>query len=101
MTLWGASDSGQVGTIKNAGLPNITGETRYLSGNCVWESASSGAFNGYSTDTSKKISNVALSADKSNAYYFRFNASRSNPIYGNSTTVQPPALVVNIWKRTA
>lgn len=29
------------------------------------------------------------------------NASSSNPIYGNSTTVQPPAYVVNVWRRTA
>lgn len=28
-------------------------------------------------------------------------ASDSNPIYGNSNTVQPPAYVVNIWRRTA
>lgn len=25
-----------------------------------------------------------------------FDASKSNPIYGNSTTVQPPALCVNV-----
>lgn len=30
-----------------------------------------------------------------------FNASRSSSIYGNSTTVQPPAYVVNVWRRTA
>ena len=30
-----------------------------------------------------------------------FDASRSSAIYGKSTTVQPPALAVNIWKRTA
>lgn len=30
-----------------------------------------------------------------------FDASRSNAIYGASTTVQPPAYVVNVWKRTA
>lgn len=29
------------------------------------------------------------------------NASESNPIYGASTTVQPPAYVVNVWRRTA
>ena len=29
-----------------------------------------------------------------------FDASRSNPIYGKSQTVQPNALVVYIWKRT-
>ena len=28
-------------------------------------------------------------------------ASESNSIYGNSTTVQPPAYVVNVWRRTA
>ena len=30
-----------------------------------------------------------------------FDAGKSNPIYGNSDTVQPPAYLVNIWKRTA
>jgi hypothetical protein len=30
-----------------------------------------------------------------------FDASRSNSIYGNADTVQPPAYLVNIWKRTA
>ena len=28
-----------------------------------------------------------------------FNASRSNPIYGKSDTVQPPTHVVNAWIR--
>ena len=40
-------------------------------------------------------------AGTSQSYFFDFDASLSNSIYGNSTTVQPPALVVNIWKRTA
>lgn len=30
-----------------------------------------------------------------------FDASRSNPIYGASDTVQPPALYINIWERVA
>ena len=29
------------------------------------------------------------------------NASANNSIYGKSTTVQPPAYVVNVWRRTA
>ena len=29
-----------------------------------------------------------------NSFFVRFDASRSNPIYGNSDTVQPPAYVV-------
>ena len=28
-------------------------------------------------------------------------AENSNPIYGASDTVQPPAFVVNIWRRVA
>lgn len=34
-------------------------------------------------------------------YKMGFDASVSNSIYGNSTTVQPPAYVVNVWRRTA
>ena len=28
------------------------------------------------------------------------DASRSSSIYGRSSTVQPPAYVINVWKRT-
>lgn len=31
----------------------------------------------------------------------QFDASRSNPIYGRSYTVQPAAYYVHIWKRVA
>ena len=31
----------------------------------------------------------------------RFNASRYSSIYGKSNTVQPPAYIVNVWRRTA
>mgnify|MGYP006956018656 FL=1 len=30
-----------------------------------------------------------------------FDASRSSSIYGNSTTVQPPAIRIYCWKRIA
>ena len=36
-----------------------------------------------------------------NSALLHIDASRSSSIYGNSTTVQPPAYVVNIWRRTA
>ena len=32
--------------------------------------------------------------------YVKFNASRSNPIYGRSDTVQPPAYFTYTWLRT-
>ena len=34
-------------------------------------------------------------------YNLGFQASKSNAIYGRSTTVQPPARFVNVWKRVS
>ena len=94
MTLWGSSADGQVGTTKSAGLPNIIGQ---LSGVATYTSA-------YANDTLKAIkeanSNLPPGSGPTHYSTIAFNASKSSPIYGNSTTVQPPALVVNIWKRT-
>ena len=33
--------------------------------------------------------------------YSSFDASRCSSIYGSSSTVQPPAYVVHIWKRVS
>ena len=49
--------------------------------------------NGYTMDGSY----VTRSADN----FLRFDASRSSSIYGNSDTVQPPARIVNVWKRVS
>ena len=102
MTLWGSSADGEVGTTKSAGLPNITGRIGYFSGDRVLKGngmGELGAFDKYNTINSS-INNVSISGT-ADSYYFDFDASLSNSIYGNSTTVQPPALVINIWKRTA
>lgn len=86
-----------------AGLPNITGtmQSGGLAGN-TWDcivNTTSGAFTktGASSYASKGT-NVSAGS-----YYIaaQFTASNSNSIYGNSSTVQPPAYVVNVWKRTA
>ena len=66
-----------------AGLPNITGKSE--GGYRVYE-YSDGAF--YYV----RESNSSLSGDTQPLQIFGFDASRSNPIYGASTTVQPPAL---------
>ena len=100
MTLWGASANGESGATKYAGLPNITGRAGYFSSLCVWNGEQKGAFKKYDSDYTKQIDNVATQGT-SNSYYFDFDASLSNSIYGNSNTVQPPALVVNIWKRVS
>ena len=102
MTLWGSSADGEVGTTKSAGLPNITGKIGYFPGDRVLKGngmGELGAFDRYNTINSS-INNVSISGT-ADSYYFDFDASLSNSIYGNSNTVQPPALVINIWKRTA
>lgn len=80
-----------VGTTVEAGLPNITGGFNKTK----WDSAN-GAF--YFVGSGGTNSNAASGGSGS---YVGFDASRSNSIYGKSTTVQPPAYLVNIWKRTA
>ena len=40
-----------------------------------------------------------VAANGAGYYGIGFNAQRHNSIYGNSDTVQPPALIVKFWKR--
>ena len=107
--LQGADSGHTAGTSISAGLPNITGSFD-ISDNVAVNGSSyqklstmSGAF----TKSSNTRNTVALNASTytvvSDTYYGtgNFSASNSNSIYGNSTTVQPPAYVVNIWERTA
>ena len=71
------------GTVINAGLPNITGQI-YASAHSAEEQQ--GAF---------KVDNLDSSTYAGGGAYFwdwSFDASRSSSIYGNSSTVQPPAL---------
>lgn len=86
------TSTGATNTIQ-AGVPNITSNmgciaatTTYLSGAVYLNGA---------TERHGRSGN-----DLSYAGY-SFDASRSSAVYGNSTTVQPPAYVVNVWRRTA
>ena len=73
--------SATAGTVKSAGLPNITGTFYSMS------SVVDGAFS--------VIDGKGTYAGENNPYYRKsFDASRSSSIYGNSTTVQPPALTM-------
>ena len=78
------------GTTVEAGLPNITGNAYFYSG----LSGANGAF-AFHSHGGNAGSGAPASGD------FSFDASRSSSIYGKSYTVQPPAYLVNIWKRTA
>lgn len=84
-TLWGAN--GNLMSILAAGLPNITGG---LSIGALTANAS-GAIRAQSSGVKRSTT------DASNSSGFDFDASRSSSIYGNSTTVQPPAIAVNIF----
>ena len=98
--LQGADSNHASGTTAEAGLPNITGEyIQYRSTNYATLGSTSGAFAGTVLGGTS-----IMSSDNTNGtgdIDVRFNASNSNSIYGNSTTVQPPAEFVNIFKRTA
>ena len=78
------------GTTVEAGLPNITG---YINAGGLSGSAS-GAFYDNNATWYGHDGGLTVSAHG-------FDASRSSSIYGKSSTVQPPAYLVNVWKRTA
>ena len=94
--LWTSNRNGN--TTINAGLPNISGT---FGSGCMmnWQdSYVSGAF--YRATLSQYPQNAGGTDGGSNVG-IGFQASRSNSIYGNSSTVQPPAYRVNVWRRTA
>ena len=97
--LQGADDAHAAGTTIEAGLPNITG------GFAPWSEGAAaditqpvGAF--YKEASNQYGWGTVNGRDQDNAY-MRFDASRCSAIYGKSDTVQPPALAVYIWQRTA
>lgn len=103
--LWGADSSHAAGTEIAAGLPNIeatVSRTNTDSGVIDQKRAvtTTGAFTVLETG-SNSYSGTSSYASGAIPAKFGFDASLSNSIYGNSTTVQPPALAVNIWKRTS
>lgn len=88
--LW-TGDGSNANTTIAAGLPNIKGRvtTREQT------PGTSGAFYTEENGTGR------VKYEDGKKYNILFDASKSNTIYGKSTTVQPPAYVVNAWRRTA
>ena len=84
--LQGSSTSG---TVKNAGLPNITGSFNYNCTGIVKDITSAGAIS-----CASGVANFGIAGGDTSLYVnlCSFNASNSNSIYGSSSTVQPPAL---------
>ena len=78
------------GSYHEAGLPNITGSFHSRSYSNAGITNTRGAFHCEYYTTNQQI--VSGSGEGSSQY--TFDASRSSTIYGNSTTVQPPALTM-------
>lgn len=95
----GASSTHAAGTTVEAGLPNITATGGFYENLSVGDlnARLTGAFYANANDQTHTGSN---GTDSDNST-LDFDASRSNPIYGRSSTVQPPAYYMNIWLRTA
>lgn len=99
--LQGADNNHAAGTTIAAGLPNITGSVSTSASDdfmTKYTGESSGAFNRITGWCDHQATN---SGGSDCIKGFNFNAFRSSSIYGQSNTVQPPAYVVNIWRRTA
>ena len=72
-----------------AGLPNITGNTKTLHVQPLGpEWSGNGALGLQHNESAEGVNNGAVNA----ATIITFNAGLSNAIYGASNTVQPPAL---------
>lgn len=102
--LQGADSKHAVDTTISAGLPNITGNFRVTNqwntkafGSGEPNNVTSGAFTSGAQWGTNSAGNGGTGA-KGWDYYFK--ASDSSSVYNSDvTTVQPPAYVVNIWKR--
>lgn len=93
--LMGASSTHAAGTTVKAGLPNITGTLSDVMGSIYAYPSGSGAF------SVKGIGRSLENGSSGNYGNISFDASKSNAIYGRSSTVQPAAYYVHIWHRVA
>lgn len=95
-TIWGASDTHPAGTKLEAGLPNITAKVTSQYG--IFNADAEGAF--YFADGAN-YEYPAAGLGGALIHDLRFSAANSNSIYGKSTTVQPPAYCMYLWRRVA
>ena len=86
----------KAGTTVEAGLPDIEGA---VSGIFAWGEGGNGAF----LDSVKEgPADFTVYNPMSHQWRsLKFKASNYNVIYGKSDTVQPPARIVNVWKRVS
>ena len=87
--------SGTAGTVKSAGLPNITGQINFF------EQYNNGAYNNGSFLNYSTGGTYTYGGESYNSPIYvslvKFDATHSSSIYGASTTVQPPALTMRYY----
>lgn len=94
--------SSAVGEYRDAGLPNIEGKayirTGSLDGGETIAGQQNGALNGVIRESGNDVWLSALAPTENSSKYpldsLYFDASKSNAIYGKSSTVQPPAVTM-------
>lgn len=104
--LQGADENHAVGSTIEAGLPQHTHSgTTDSKGDHYHTASYNGAAtsgNGWGGGSCAVSSWQSLTTSTTGAHTHTFTTGNaSDCIYGNSSTVQPPAYVVNIWQRTA
>lgn len=103
--LMGASGSHAADTTVEAGLPNITGLLRMRGFNNDVEPVINGSGAMVRKENSAWSGDHAyastLFGDQAGYQNINFDASKSNGIYGKSSTVQPAAYYVYMWRRVA
>ena len=96
--LMGASSTHAAGSTVKAGLPNLKGSFSGVASTAYPNLSNSGTL-------SINTNNGGLAGYEGGSYgsncTVSFDASKSNAIYGRSTTVQPAAYYVHIWHRVA
>lgn len=95
-----SDDTHAAGTTVEAGLPNIKGQTNNAIQTFSWSSSTTA---GSGAITTTPVGNE-MAGTHGNGYggiWIDIDASKFNSIYGNSDTVQPPARIVNVWKRVS
>ena len=98
------TSSGAGGTIE-AGLPNITGKVwlRPLDNGdgITWDKENGAFITKVIEDPNDSSGAIAKGSGGKPFGSINLDASKSNSIYGNSSTVQPPAYKVHFWKRVS
>lgn len=105
-TLMGASADADLGTTVNSGLPDIRGSLRmrsssYNTGQNIWDNGGTNAFKATGQGDSTNADVLYQQGPATKQTRIEFKASSYNSIYGASSIVQPPAVYVNFWQRTA